>query len=143
MTMLRRTQIRSSKERGQSTVETALTIIVIFTVIFWVFEICNLMYTYTVISDAAHEGARYAVVRTGITADDPDVIAHVQKFAKMSMHNVDAMTVTVELPDSTAVAPHRVVVRVSYAYVPYLSAFMSSPPSMSTYAEGRMIAGAP
>src|SRR5262245_41427707 len=117
--MFRRTPIRCRGERGQSLIETALMILVIFTVIFWIFEVCQLMYTYTVITDAAHEGVRYAVVRNGIVANDANVTAQVTKFAKMSMHNVNAMTVVVELPDGAAVAPNRVRVKITYAYVPY------------------------
>jgi Flp pilus assembly protein TadG len=129
------------RERGQSLVETSLMIIVILTIVFSIFEMCELMYTYTVLADAANEGVRYAVVRTGVVADDPNVKDHVSKFAKLSMHNVSAMTVNVLLPDGTAVAPHRVQVTVSYTYIPYIHSFMRNPPALHAYAEGRMIAG--
>jgi Flp pilus assembly protein TadG len=114
-------------------------IVVICTVLFTVFEICELMYAYTVMADAAQEGARFAVVHQGVLVDDPSVIAHVQRFANMSMHDVSAMTVTVELPDTTNAPPHRVRVKVAYSYVPYLHTLMPNPPSIHTYAEGRMI----
>jgi Flp pilus assembly protein TadG len=51
-------------------VEMALTIIVLLTVIFGVFEICLALYTYHFISDAAREGSRFAIVR-GSTCQSP------------------------------------------------------------------------
>ena len=129
-----------NRERGQSLVETSLMIIIILTVVFSIFEMCELMYTYTVLADAANEGVRYAVVRSATVVDDADVRAHVVKFAKLSMHNVNAMTVNVLLPDGTAAAPHRVQVKISYTYIPYIHSFMRNPPAMHAYAEGRMIA---
>jgi len=116
-----------------------MTVVIIVTVVFTIFEICQLMYAYTVIGDAAHEGARYAVVHGGITENDANVTAVVLRFAAMSMHDVSAMTVTVHLPDGNSVPPHRVQVSVSYSYVPYLHTLMPNPPSIHTYAEGRMI----
>jgi len=44
-------------------VEMALSVIVLLTVIFGVFEICLALYTYHFISDAAREGTRFAIVR--------------------------------------------------------------------------------
>src|SRR4051794_22186419 len=111
---------RIRDESGQSLIETSLTLVIIFTVVFWVFEICSLMYTYVVISDAAHEGVRYAVVRSGIVVNDAGVTTKVTDFAKLSMHNVSAISVTTELPDGTNVAPNRVRVRVTYSYIPFL-----------------------
>jgi Flp pilus assembly protein TadG len=129
------------RESGQSLVETALMIIVIFTVIFSIFEICQLMYTYTVLADAANEGVRYAVVRTGIVTNDPNVQEHVRTFARLSMHNVTAMTVNVTLPDTTSAPTKRVQVSVSYSYIPFIQSFMRNPPTLHAFAEGRMIAG--
>ena len=137
--MLRHLPTRFRNQKGQSSIETALMMVVILTVLFSVFEICELMYVYTVMADAAQEGARFAVVHSGVVANDPNVIAHVQRFAKMSMHDVSAMAVTVELPDTTNAPPHRVRVKVAYSYVPYLHTLMPNPPSIHTYAEGRMI----
>src|SRR5882724_8916929 len=115
-----------NRERGQSLVETSMMVVVILTVVFSIFEICQLMYTYSVLANSANEGVRYAVVRSGIVADDANVKDHVSKFAKMSMHNVNAMTDDVLLPDGTAVAPHRVQVKISYTYIPYIGTFMKN-----------------
>jgi Flp pilus assembly protein TadG len=52
--MDRPTQTRLKRQRGQSLLETAMMIVVIFTVVFWVFELGWLMFTYTVMADAAN-----------------------------------------------------------------------------------------
>jgi Flp pilus assembly protein TadG len=57
-------------EEGSSMVEMALSIVVLLTVIFGVFEICLALYTYHFISDAAREGSRFAIVR-GSTCQSP------------------------------------------------------------------------
>ncbi len=60
-----RRHTRWRRQRGQSLLETALMIVVIFTVVFWVFELGWLMYTYSVLADAVNEGVRYAIVHSG------------------------------------------------------------------------------
>lgn len=132
---------RFHRQRGQSLLETALTVVIIFVVAFWIFEICGLFYTYTVIADAANEGVRYAVVHPGLVPDDPNVQARVLQFARMSMHNVSGISTSVAFPDSapSTQPPKRVRVTVSYAYVPWLPQFLGTSPAMHAYAEGRMI----
>lgn len=51
------------REDGSSMVEMAISIILLLTLIFGVFEICLALYTYHFISDAAREGSRFAIVR--------------------------------------------------------------------------------
>jgi|ERR1035437_490404 Flp pilus assembly protein TadG len=125
------------RERGQSLIETALMIVIIFTVVFWIFEIGWLMYTYSVMADAANEGVRHAIVHSG--GDVSGTQTTVTNFAHASLHNVSAITINVTDPDGDYLPPHLVRVTVSYTYVPWLSAFMKNPPTMSTYAEGRMV----
>ena len=52
--MIRPAQTRSQRQRGQSLLETAMMIVVIFTVVFWIFELGWVMYTYAVMADAAN-----------------------------------------------------------------------------------------
>ena|SRR5258706_4913556 len=141
--MRRSNKFRRHPERGQGSIETGLMIIVIFMLIFWIFELCNLIYTYSVMGDAVHEGVRYAQllhsVDTVVVADDSRVKARVLTYAQISLHNVSAMTTTVELPDTTADPPKRVRVTITYTFVPYLSQYFPNPPTMHTYAEGRLI----
>ena len=134
--MLHLASIRRRRQRGQSLLETAMMIVVIFTVLFWVFEICSIMYTYTVLADAANEGVRYAIVHSG--GDSSGTTTRVRTFAATSMHNVSAMTVSVTFPDTLTTPPNRVRVTVTYAYIPWLSHFVTAP-SLHAYAEGRMV----
>jgi|ERR1051326_369664 Flp pilus assembly protein TadG len=136
-----RPRIRSHHQRGQSLLETAMMMVVTFTVVFWIFELGQLMYTYAVLADAANEGVRYAIVHSG--GDVAGTQARVIAFAHASMHDVSAMAPpSVTFPDKdangnpSAAPPSRVRVTVTYTYVPSLGSFA---PTMQTYAEGRMI----
>jgi Flp pilus assembly protein TadG len=135
--MYRPLQTRLKRQRGQSLLETAMMIVVIFTVVFWIFELGWLMYTYSVMADAANEGVRYAIVRSG--GDVSGTQARVVSFARTSLHDVSALPPpSVTFPDGNATPPNRVRVTVSYTYVPWLKQFINTP-TMTTYAEGRMI----
>lgn len=128
-------QIRLRRQRGQSLLETAMMIVVTFTIVFWVFELGWLMYTYTVMADAANEGVRYAVVHSG---DNTSAIqSKVTTFAQTSLHDVSGITVNVSYPNGTA-PPNTVTVTVTYTFVPWLSGYISTP-TMQTFAEGKMI----
>jgi Flp pilus assembly protein TadG len=114
-----------------------MMIVVIFTVVFWIFELGWVMYTYSVLADAANEGVRYAVVHSG--GDITGTKAKVATFAATSLHNVSAVSTNVTFPDGSSSPPNRVRVTVSYTYVPWLNQFINTP-TMHTYSEGRMIA---
>lgn len=114
-----------------------MMIVVIFTVVFWIFELGWMMYTYAVMADAANEGVRYAIVHSG--GDATGTQARVITFAQTSLHDVRAMSPPlVTFPDGSAAPPNRVRVTVTYTYVPWLKQFINTP-TMTTYAEGRMI----
>jgi len=134
--MYRPLQARLRRQRGQSLLETAMMIVVIFTVVFWIFELGWMMYTYSVMADAANEGVRHAVVSSG--GDAAGTKAIVTTFAQTSLHDVRAISTSVTFPDGSAAPPNHVVVTVTYTYVPWLNQFINTP-TMSTYAEGRMI----
>lgn len=125
---------RSINQRGQSLLETAIMIIVVFTVVFWVFEVAWLMYTYTVMADAANEGVRYAIVHSGDAAGTTKVV---KNFAKTSLHDTSAISVSVTFP-SGSTPPNPVQVSVTYTYVPWLNSLVSTP-TMTTYAKGMMV----
>jgi Flp pilus assembly protein TadG len=127
---------RSRGESGQSLLETAMMITIIFAVVFWMFEIGWLMYTYSVMANAANEGVRYSIVHSG--GDASGTQATVNSFAGASLHDVSAITTSVTFPDGSAAPPNRVRVAVTYVYIPYLPSFISAP-TMRTYAEGRMV----
>src|SRR5436309_7832870 len=131
------THTRWRRQRGQALLETALMIIVIFMVVFFVFELGWLMYTYSVLADAANEGVRYAIVHSG--ADPAGTQTKVQTFAAASMHDVSAISIAVTAPDGSYTPPNRVRVTLTYAYVPFLPKYIGAA-TMTTYAEGRMVA---
>lgn len=134
--MMRKPAQYVGKQRGQSLLETALMIVVIFNVVFWVFEVGWLIYTHNVIADAANEGVRYAVVHSG--GDPAGTIAKVKTFAATSLHNTSALSVTVNFPSGSSVPPSPVEVKVSYTYVPWLAGLINTP-TMKAYAKGRMV----
>lgn len=135
--MVRLTQTRLRRQRGQSLLETAMMIVVIFTVVFWIFELGWVMYTYAVMADAANEGVRYAIVHSG--GDVSGTQARVVTFARTSLHDVSGLPpASVTFPEGSSAPPHLVRVTVSYTYVPWLKQFINTP-TMKTYAEGRMI----
>ena len=128
--------------------EMALVLPTLFLLVFGLFEFSMLLYTYSVMYEAAHQGVRYAqvhgsdtgVIATGCSTSSPaGVITTVQKAASASLHNTSAMTVTVCYPDTTGSAPLSLVtVTVAYSYVPYLNV-PGVKRSMSITSEGRIV----
>jgi Flp pilus assembly protein TadG len=135
--MPRKLQTRWHRESGQSLIETGLMITVIFAVIFWIFELGWLMYTYSVMADAANEGVRHSIVASG--GDPSGTQTVVKNFAGTSLQDIRAITVTVNDPEGDYVPPHLVTVTVKYTFVPWLSQFFPNPIAMTTYAEGRRV----
>jgi Flp pilus assembly protein TadG len=126
--------LHAKRQQGQATVEMVVSLTAVFALVFWLFELCSLTYTCSVLNDAAQEGVRYATMH-GIDSSlcsGPDstcsnqspysnVQAIVTSVASASLHNVSAMTVTVTYANSTAAAGNPVSVRVAYTYVPFLT----------------------
>ena len=127
---------RFNDQSGQSLLETAMMVVIIFTVVFWIFELGWLMYTYSVMANAANEGVRYAIVHSG--ADPSGTAARVKTFAATSLHDTSAISVVVSAPQGNYTPPNKVSVKVTYTYVPWLRGFITTP-TMTTYAEGTMI----
>lgn len=123
------------KSKGQATVEFALTIIFVMLLILGSLEMIVLVYTYSVLADAAKEGVRYAVVHgTGVGAANcsgpggggvactdssgTNVVTAVTKYTSLSFHDSSAMTVTPTYQDGSSAAPNRIRVTVTYPYQP-------------------------
>ena len=134
--MRRHLRSRCRDENGQSLLETAVMIPVIFTVVFWVFELSWLLFTYVVLSNAANEGVRYSIVHSG--GDPSGAQTIVRGFAATALHDISAISILVTFPDGNATPPNRVRVAVTYTFVPYLSNFINTP-TVQTWAEGRMV----
>jgi Flp pilus assembly protein TadG len=129
-----RLRARPGGSRGQAQVEFVLTILFLMLFIFGTLELILLVYTYNVFADSAKEGVRYAIVHGtasancsgpgggGVTCTDSsgaNVQSAVKSFAQYSMHSTSTMTVTVNYPDGSSVAPNRVAVHISYPYQPF------------------------
>jgi Flp pilus assembly protein TadG len=132
-------------QRGAVMVEFALSILFTVLLIFMVFEMVSLVYTYSVLSDAAKEGVRYAIVHgEDLPAADQvsptsttGLINDVTDYAKMSLHDVSAITITPTFPDGNNDKLSRVQVTVTYKYVPYIVLPFTAP-TITTTAEGRI-----
>jgi len=116
----------TGRERGQAVIEFALSagFLVILTVS--MLELTMFVYNYTVLTDAAKEGVRYAVVH-GSSGSNPsgpgaseEVTSTIRAFLAASVHDVSttSVDVDVEYPDGTNDPGNRVRVSVSYPYNP-------------------------
>jgi hypothetical protein len=123
-----------ARQDGQATLEMLVTLMVSFSLAFWLFELCMFAYTCSVLNSAAQQGVRYAIMHgtdsancsgpdTGCANGTPysNVQAVVAAAASASLHNLSAMTVTVNYLNSTAALGNPVQVKVVYTYVPYLN----------------------
>ncbi len=144
---------RFQREEGQAQVEFALSIMVVLFTVFCAWELLMAMYTASVMANAAKEGVRYAIVHgsnstlcSGPNASSPcahdpvgaEVVNTVKTYAKASLHDTSAITVTVTYPDGTNEPPSRVAVSVTYTYVPYIQLGFFTP-QMTTKAAGRIV----
>ncbi|PYX07278.1 MAG: hypothetical protein DMG88_15180 [Acidobacteria bacterium] len=128
------------RERGQAAVEFALMVVFLMLLIVGFVELIMLGYTYNVLADSAKEGVRYAIVHgtdldsahcsgPGTTATTPprtcadttgnNVQSAVTKYAKYSLHNTAAMTITPTYVDGSSAPPNRIRIVVSYPYQPF------------------------
>ena len=76
-------------ERGSSSVEFALSLTLLLTLVFGVLIMCLALYTYHFVAEAAREGARYAMVRgsscttySGFSSACPVTSAQVQTYVR-------------------------------------------------------------
>jgi hypothetical protein len=148
-----RRRSRFPRARGQGQIEFLLSILTIMFLIFAMWEVVMIVYTLNVISDAAKEGVRYAIVHGGgnvncsgpnpspeCTNPDPAaarVIDVVKDYARFSFHDTTAISVTVTYPDGFIDAPGRVRVEVAYQFVPYTA--LNFRPTLRAAAEGRIV----
>jgi Flp pilus assembly protein TadG len=131
-------------------VETAVSLILAFSLAFLLFEASMLAYTYSVMNNAAREGVRYAIAHgadssncSGPSTGCGDTAAThvsdvVRSYAATSFHDISGMTVTVAYTDPATSAPLSLVtVTVNYTFIPYFKF-----PAMSTLqviSQGRIL----
>ena len=139
------------EQDGSSLIEFAISIWTVLLLVFFIFEFCMTIYTYSVLANAAREGVRYAVVHGSDTSlcsgpgsgcsdsSGANITAVVNGFASVSFHDLRAMTVTPSWPDGSSKPSSRVLVTISYAYIPYLALPGFTAPTMNVTAEGRIV----
>jgi hypothetical protein len=132
-------------------IEFSLSMWVVFLVTFLIFELCMTVYTYSVLGNAAREGVRYAIVHGADStscsgpgagcgdASGSNLTAVVAGYAAASFHDVGGMVITPSWPDGTSTPKSRVLVTISYSYVPYLRLPGIMTPQMQVTAEGRIV----
>ena len=144
-------------DRGAVEIEFVLSILTVLFVMFWTWEVVMAVYTYSVISGAAREGVRYAIVHGSKNSNcsgpvltacpaggtpDPSaakVTAVVRDYASYSFHDISSISisnVSSMYPDGDNISPHRVQVTVTYNFIPY-TAFPFHPKLTAT-AQGRI-----
>jgi len=138
-------------EGGNALLEFSLSVWTLLLMTFLIFEFCMMVYTYSVLGDAAREGVRYAIVHgtdnsscSGPSSGCGDtsgsnVTAVVNSYAAVSFHDTSGMTVTPSWPDGTSTPASRVVVTITYPYIPYLDLGVFNVPTMTVVAEGRIV----
>ena len=125
---------------GQTLVETAIGLAILFTLVFGIVEMGLAFYTYNFVSESAREGARYAMVRGSsctspcTEATNASVQDYVQNLGYPGLNSSD-ITVTTTWPDTgvtctPSVSPcnnpgNNVIVKVAYAF-PWNIPFVSS-----------------
>ena len=134
-------EVNRRRVRGQAAVEFILTLLFVFIVILGALEMIILVYTYTVLADAGKEGVRYAIVHGSnnpLCSTCLPIEGVVKNYARLSLHDTSAMTITVSYPDGTNTPPSRVSVQVAY---PYHAFFGLGWPTVTVNAraEGRIV----
>jgi Flp pilus assembly protein TadG len=112
------------REDGSTLIEFAVTLPTLFALIFVFIEFCMLFYTYEMISEAARQGTRYAMVRgascpsTATPTCEVNAAAVNTYVSGLKWPNVGGGTVTpnTTYPDGDEAAGHHVQVQVTYTY---------------------------
>ena len=140
------------KQKGQAALEFTLTAGLAVFLIFCAIDQMMLLYTYVLISHAAKEGVRYAVVHgsgnstlcaypcSGTVSTNAQAVQNVvQNAAKLSFHDTSNLTVNVNYLDAGSVKPPGLVqVTVSYPYRSFF-ALPWTDPTIKASAEGRIL----
>ena len=114
-------KLRAAGERGQDAVEFAIILLVLFLVLVGIFDMGRAVYSYSVLFNAAREGARYGVIHP---TDSAGIEAQVRNLAVGL--DPSALTVTSSMPDSKDVR-----VQLSYQFTivtPLIQSFFGSNP---------------
>jgi Flp pilus assembly protein TadG len=121
------------EQRGQSLVETAITLSILMMFVFVFIEVCLAFYSFGVISEEAREGSRYASVHgsTCVTASSISCTASASALntyvSNLGYPNLagGTMTVNTTFPDGSQAPGSRVKVAITYV-LPIMLALVPS-----------------
>jgi Flp pilus assembly protein TadG len=120
-------------DAGAAQVEMAFSYGILFLVMAGIIQFCMLVYTYGVYAEAARAGVRYAVQHgtdsstcsgpsTGCTdSTGTNVVSAVNSYAAHYVSTISGMTVKANYPDSSSAPGSRVIVNVTYTYIPFVT----------------------
>ena len=136
---------RNRSARGAVQIEFILSILVVMFVMFGMWELIMIVHTMNVLSDAAKEGVRYAIVHGSYNTSGAQcgpgnttpIVQAVTGYAAMSFHDMSAISVNVTYPNGTNTTGDPVRVEVYYTFVPYTA--LNLKPQLSTSAEGKIV----
>ncbi|MEW6130943.1 MAG: TadE/TadG family type IV pilus assembly protein [Acidobacteriota bacterium] len=119
---------QKSRQRGASVIEGALVLLLLFTLIFTIIEAGRMFNVQNVVTNAAREGARYAVVpNTGTSTLQPDADIRTRVTAFMQSSSIEGATITIN--DGAGIATPVVINGIEFTKVqvsvPY--SFLSLP----------------
>ena|SRR5207237_3227279 len=144
MLRFRRSRLNTSC-RGTAQIEFVLAFPIVLIVMLTTIEFCLLLNTFTVMSEAAKEGARYAVVHgsdySSSTCPHNATYSRVTQYLQNTLRDTSAINVCVSYPDGSpaAAALARVNISVTYAYVPVFKFAGWTSPNITASAAGRIV----
>jgi len=100
--LARGVSLQRDGERGSAQIEFAISAVMVLSLVFMAFELCSAVYTYVVLSEAANEGVRYAIVHSSDDNLTTDTTAVITTYASYSLHDVRLVNVQVQYPDGQA-----------------------------------------
>jgi Flp pilus assembly protein TadG len=130
---------RTRWNRGATMAEFALTATVCFTLLFGVMEMSSAVYSYHIVSTAAREGVRYAIVHSPTSAN-PATTDQIQDYAKTYASGLDVsqLTVTASFPsDPRLVTQKDAQVVVTYNYPLHIP--FTAPVTLSLSSTSKML----
>lgn len=132
--------IRRKNQRGQATIESALSLLVFLPVLFGIIEFGHLIYTYNYVHYMARDATRYASVR-GSTSASPATSASIETYVRnqaVAMVPSDIAVATAFANDSNAPGSS-VTVTVSYPFPGLIGWVMPSAPTVVSRSQMKIL----
>jgi hypothetical protein len=135
---------RPRGDRGAVQIEFILSFLVTIFIMFAMWELIMIVHTMNVLSDAAKEGVRCAIVSgrscdtipPGCPFGSDKIKCQVWSYARLSFHDMSGMTIS--MTPSTIPAPgERVRIVVRYPFIPFTA--LPFNPTIPAAAEGKVV----